>query len=116
MQLRLGITPKLALVLVLFAAALLAVVGTFAYNGGYVALQTATISELLSTINEKQAALESWTAERRASIATLAGVPGVADDLMAFTTANGAAPPASLAPSAAQAAHDQLIQELNARV
>jgi PAS domain S-box-containing protein len=116
MKLRLGITPKLALVLVLFAAALLAVVGTFAYNGGYVALQAATVSELLSTTAEKQAALESWAAERRASMATLASVPGVADDLMAFIAANGAAPLAGLAPSAAQAAHDQLIQELNARV
>jgi len=35
---------------------------------------------------------------------------------MAFIAASGAAPPASLAPSGAQAAHDQLIQELNARV
>src|SRR5439155_21060744 len=116
MKLRLGITPKLALVLVLFAAALLAVVGTFAYNGGYIALQAATVSELLSTTNEKQAALESWAAERRASIATVAGVPGVADDLMAFIAASRAAPPAALAPSAAQAAHDQLTQELKARV
>ncbi len=116
MKPHLGITPKLTLVFVLFAAVLLAAVGLLAYRSGRAALEAATISELLATTSEKQAALESWVEERQAAIATVASVPGIANSVTAYIAASAAVQP-NAAPSAAlQAAHDQLLHELQARV
>src|SRR5262249_51501287 len=112
----LGIIPKLTLVFALFAAVLVASVGVLSYRSGRAALQAATISELLATITEKHAALDSWVEERRTGIMALAGVPGLVDDVTAFIAARGAASSNAMVPPAAQAAHDQLIQEMSARV
>jgi signal transduction histidine kinase len=116
MKLHLGITSKLTLVFVLFAAVLLTTVGTLSYDSGRAALQAATISELLATTSEKQAALESWIEERQAAIAGLAGVPGIAGSVAAFIAADSAAPPEAPTPPALQAARARVLQELNARV
>ena len=116
MKLRLGIIPKLTLVFTLFAAVLVASVGALSYRSGRAALQAATISELLATITEKHAALDSWVEERRTGIMALAGVPGLVDDVTAFIAASGAASSNAKVRPAAQAAHDQLIQEMDARV
>jgi hypothetical protein len=112
MKRHLGITSKLTLVFVLFAAVLVAAVGALAYDSGRAALLVATASELLATTTEKQAALDSWVDERRAGIAGLAGVPGMAENVAAFIAAASSTSPA---PAAAQAARDRLIHELNAR-
>jgi signal transduction histidine kinase len=113
MKLHLGITSKLTLVFVLFAAIFVAAVGALAYDSGRVALQAATASELLATTIEKQAALDNWVDERRAGIDALAGVPGMADSVAAFMAASAAASPAA---PAAQVARDRLKHELDARV
>jgi PAS domain S-box-containing protein len=63
-KLRLGIATRLTLVFVVFAAVLLAGIGILAFENGRSALQAATVSELLSTAIEKQAALDAWMAER----------------------------------------------------
>jgi hypothetical protein len=48
-KLQLRLTPKLALVYVLFAAVLLLFVGVMAYYSGRSSLEAATASEMLST-------------------------------------------------------------------
>ncbi len=65
---RLGITPKLTLVFVLFAGAVLSGLNIPAYYSGRAALEAATLSELLTTAIEKQAALDAWIADRQHSI------------------------------------------------
>lgn len=60
---KLKLTPKLALVLRLFAAALLAGVVLLSYINGQRALKDAAVAELQSTAGEKQAALEGWIGE-----------------------------------------------------
>ena len=69
---KLGITPKLTLIFILFAGAVLVGLGIPAYSNGRTALETATVSELLSTALEKQAALDNWVAERQLSIGDIA--------------------------------------------
>jgi PAS domain S-box-containing protein len=81
MKLRLGIIPKLTLVFVLFAVAILAGISLLAYNSGRTALLNATTSRLLSTAIEKQAALETWVGEKREDIAVLAADPALASHL-----------------------------------
>jgi len=61
---KLGITLKLTLIFILFAGAVLVGLGIPAYNNGRAALEAATVSELLTTAIEKQAALNSWVADR----------------------------------------------------
>ena len=69
---KLGITFKLTLIFVLFAGALLAGVSLPAYNSGRTSLETAAYSELLATAIEKQAALNTWVADRQQSIGGIA--------------------------------------------
>lgn len=65
MKLRWGITQKLTLVFVLFAAGVLYIVSILVYSSGRKALQNATVSRLLSEAIEKQAALETWVEEKK---------------------------------------------------
>jgi hypothetical protein len=65
----LSITTKLTLVFVGFALLLLGGVGALAYRGGRAALEAATIADLLSTANEKEAALNAWSEDHRRDIA-----------------------------------------------
>ncbi|HSK66070.1 MAG TPA: PAS domain-containing protein, partial [Anaerolineales bacterium] len=77
MNVQFGITRKLALVLILFAALLLAGVGLLAYSSGRNSLRSATIAELLATAIEKEAALRSWVSEKEGDTTQLAGDPQV---------------------------------------
>lgn len=108
MKPRLSIKLKVTLVFVLFAAALLTGAGIFAYNSGRNALQAATTADLLSTANEKQAALNDWIEERLLDVAVPAGLPHLLDDIADLT----AAAPNS---SAERAAHDHLVRDLKPR-
>ena len=69
---KLGITLKLTLIFILFAGAVLVGLGIPAYNNGRAALEAATVSELLTTAIEKQAALNNWVADRQNSIGDIA--------------------------------------------
>jgi PAS domain S-box-containing protein len=106
-MLQLNITPKLAIVLVLFAAALLTVVGTQAYQSGHVALLRSTTSDLLSTALEKEASLESWLEERETDVVGLAASSYLSANLAVLVANPGTKP--------ARAAHDRLVAELNNR-
>lgn len=108
MKLRLSITLQITLVFVLFAAALLAGAGIFAYKSGHDALQAATAADLLSKANEKQAALGDWIKERLLDVAVPAALPHLLDDLTDLTTAKPDSP-------AARAAHDHLVRDLKPR-
>ena len=72
---KLRLTPKLTLIFVLFAAALLGVVNALIYNSGRNALERAAINELESIAGEKQAALDAWLNEGRSEIVALAADP-----------------------------------------
>jgi len=54
---KLKLTPKLALVLFLFALGMLIGVGMQAYTRGRTALEAAAVTELESTASEKEAAI-----------------------------------------------------------
>jgi PAS domain S-box-containing protein len=102
---KLGITPKLTLIFVLFAGAVLVGLGIPAYNNGRTALEAATVSELLSTAMEKQAALDSWVADRQHSIGDIANQ----GQLQETVTALIAAAPGS---ADARRLHADLVRQL----
>ncbi|HLF28618.1 MAG TPA: PAS domain S-box protein [Anaerolineae bacterium] len=102
---RLSITHKLALVFVLFAALLLAGVGLLAYQSGQAALQAATVSDLVSTSLEKQAAFEAWLEHQQSHLTVLASSPSV----LGFAADLNATRPGS---AEARLAHDHLVNEL----
>ena len=81
--------------------------GMFAYNSGRDALQAATTADLLSVVNEKQAALDDWIKERLMDIAVPAGLPRVLDDLADLTAAPDS--------PKARAARDHLVRDLKPR-
>ena len=69
------LTPRLALVFILYATILLLSVGVLAYNSGRNSLRSATISELEATALEKEAALNQWVEEKQSDLASLATSP-----------------------------------------
>jgi PAS domain S-box-containing protein len=102
---KLGITPTLTLVFVLFASAVLVGLGIPAYNNGRAALQAATVSELLTTTLEKQAALGTWVADRQHSIGDIANQTYLRETVTALI----AAAPGS---SGATQSHADLVSDL----
>ncbi len=72
MNLRLRIFPKLTLLLISFAAVLLAIVGGLAFQSGRASLEAATVGSLLATAIEKAAAMDNWAQEARSTIESLA--------------------------------------------
>jgi PAS domain S-box-containing protein len=105
MKLQPNITTKLSLVFVFFAALLLAGVGALAYASGRAALEAATISDLLSTAVEKEAALNTWVEDRQSDLTALADSSDLNQDVAVLIT---------VAPTStqAQAAHNRLVREL----
>ena len=69
------LTPRLAVVFVVYAAALLLGVGLLAYSSGRNSLRAATVSELQATALEKEAALNRWVEEKQTDIEALAANP-----------------------------------------
>jgi PAS domain S-box-containing protein len=96
------LTPRLAIVFILFATALLLGVGMLAYYSGRAALEAATVAELEATALEKSAALDTWTAERKADITALSHSPVILEQLGTFLTDS----------SNRKLAHDRLVREL----
>lgn len=78
---------KLTLVLVLFAAVLLAAVASLAYVNGRDSLEAAARAELLSTALEKEAALDAWILDQKNTVVALAESPGVQNDIGILTSA-----------------------------
>jgi PAS domain S-box-containing protein len=72
---KLKLTPKLTLVFVSFAAALLIVVGLIGYNQGQAAFKAATINELQTIAGEKEAAVADWVKKKQAHISVLSAAP-----------------------------------------
>lgn len=105
MKLSRSITTKLTLLFVLFAALLLVGIGALAYANGRAALEAATVSGLLSTAIEKEAALNAWVEDRQLDITALTNSPRLGDNAAALI----AAAPTS---AQAQAAHDNLVRDL----
>ena len=106
---RFGITPKLTLIFVIFAVALLAGLNLLAYNNGRQALGSATESELLLALTEKQAALDGWVEDGQMDVVRFSRLPSAA---AAAETLTGAAPGSA----EARAAHDALTREMQAFV
>jgi len=100
----LTITFKLTLVFVLFAAALLAGVGSLAYNSGRAALQTAITSTLFSIAKEKQTALDEWIEEAKLHIAAIAASQHLQEDVASLMAAPNY--------TKTRAFHDHLLADL----
>ncbi|MGE5375759.1 MAG: ATP-binding protein [Bacteroidota bacterium] len=99
------LTPRLTLIFIAYASALLIGVGLLAYESGRNALREATISELQATALEKESSLDRWVQDKASDIAALAADPTLIQETMTLTQAE----PGS---SAALAAHDTLIENL----
>lgn len=103
------LTPRLALVFILYATTLLLMAGVLAYSTGREALRSATISELSATSIEKQSALNDWMEEKRADIAALSSDPAIITEASALFHASSGSPEAN-------AARERLLQEFQTRV
>ena len=103
MKVKMGISLKLALVFVLFAAILLGSTGVLVYTDSKNTLQEATISELQATALEKQAALEDWANHKLLNIESLSELPELSVHLAELIATD----PGS---DAYRNAHDQIIE------
>jgi signal transduction histidine kinase len=103
----LGITVKLTLILVVFAALLLATISVLAYTSGSNSLQAAAISELLSTAIYKQTNLDSWIGGAQVHTTALASAPDFQKNLVGFLAAHSRGDTLE-----AQTAHADLIAEM----
>jgi PAS domain S-box-containing protein len=103
------LTPRLTLIFILYAAALLSVVGMLAYTSGRNSLRSATISELSATAIEKQATLNQWVEEKKSHIAALSADPTIIKDASKLMAAS----PNSLE---AQFAHDAFVAKIQPRI
>jgi PAS domain S-box-containing protein len=81
------LTPRLALVFILYAVALLLSVGVLAYDSGRDSLRAATISELQATALEKEAALNQWVEEKLGDNTVLAANPVILREASIVLTA-----------------------------
>ena len=88
---KLSLTSRIVLFFVLVAAVLLASVGALSYRSGSESLKAAAKSELLATVIEKEAALDTWFDERLDDLAQIGKDP----DLPEAAAALIAAAPAS---------------------
>jgi PAS domain S-box-containing protein len=84
---RLNLTPRITVVFVVYAAALLAGVGLLSYNTGRAALQASATSELLSAAIDKEIALNGWVDERLADLEATAASPKLRGEVARLTGA-----------------------------
>jgi PAS domain S-box-containing protein len=105
MRLRQGLTSRITMVFMVFAAVLLAGMGVMTYHNGRSSMESAAVSELLSTAIEKEWQINQWMSKQIADIESLAASPAI------LTMLNGlqAAPKNS---RAQQQAREQLAAEL----
>jgi PAS domain S-box-containing protein len=109
MKIKFGFTLKLTLGFLLFSAFILGAASLLAYSNGRAALQSAAVTELYSTAFEKQSALNTWVVDAEAHATALSSSPFIQEQTAGMVTAQAAGEQA-----AAQAAHDQLVAELQA--
>lgn len=74
-QIRLA--PKLALMLLIFATAIIVALGLFSFNSGRSALHDVTVAHLSSNTIEKQGQLDHFIITARDDISNLANIPTV---------------------------------------
>jgi signal transduction histidine kinase len=108
MRTRLGITQKLTLVFVAFAAVLVLGVGLFLYASAQAALEQAVKSELESVAAEKEAALRTWLDERLSEIVSISLLPGIRQDMSALQRFEAGS-------DEAQSGYFQLIERITPR-
>ena len=99
------LAPRLTLIFLFFALLLVGGVGGLSYASGRAGLQAATISELLATAIEKEAALNNWVDSHLDVVVTIAASPALREAMSALA----AAAPDS---ADARAARDRLVAEL----
>ncbi len=99
------LTPRLTLIFIAYASALLFGVGLMAYNSGRDALREATISELQATALEKESSLNGWVQDKQADIGALTTDPSIILAAYNLLQATPSSPEA-------QSAHDELIENL----
>ncbi len=104
MRRSLRLTPKVTLTFVVFAFLLLATLGLLAYRSGRISLENSTFLGLMSTVIEKESALETWISEAQNQIANLAASPSMQERVAAIRTNLESADISSI--------HDDLIREL----
>ncbi len=103
------LTPRLTLVFILYATALLLGVGFLAYDTGRNFLRSATILELQAAALEKEAALNRWVTERQTDMTTLAADPATIEEASVLLTAPQGSPEA-------QAAHRDFLASMQPHI
>jgi PAS domain S-box-containing protein len=101
--------PRLTLIFIAYASALLIGVGLLAYQSGRDALREATISELQATALEKESSLDKWVQDKQTDIRSLASDPAT---ILAASHLLQAAPGSA----DAQAAHKELLATLQPHI
>ncbi len=81
----LSITVKVTLVFLLFAVLMLTGVGALAYQSGRDALYRATVSDLVSTAIEKEAALEAWVDHYLTDVMSIVAQPHLSEQVEVLT-------------------------------
>jgi hypothetical protein len=106
---KLHLTSRLVLSFVLFAAVLLAAVGTISYRGGRSSLKSAATSEMHAVAIEKEAALDTWFEERLADVEELAHAVNLQEEIRILTAGGADA-------SGADTARRRIVAELQPNV
>jgi hypothetical protein len=106
---KLHLTSRLVLSFVLFAAVLLAAVGTISYRGGRSSLKSAATSEMHAVAIEKEAALDTWFEERLADVDELAHAVNLQEEIRILTAGGADA-------SGADTARRRIVAELQPNV
>jgi PAS domain S-box-containing protein len=81
------LTPRFTVAFIVYATALLLVVGLFAYGSGRTSLRSTTISELAGTAQRKETNLDSWFASKEALVSAVASDPAVIETASRLRTA-----------------------------
>ena len=104
-RLQVGITPKLTIVFVLFAALLVATVAALAFLSARAALLATNSSELVARAVEKETGLRVLITIREAELMSFAGSPYIRDQVAGLLTAGSN--------SARQEAHRNVVENLS---
>ncbi|GHA79056.1 response regulator [Cognatilysobacter bugurensis] len=82
-----GLTPRVFIVFVVFAAALLVGLGVLANRSGRESLKAAAMSELLSTAIVREGRIREWVSDQTQAVETMAASPLLAQAVRALATA-----------------------------
>ncbi len=103
------LTPRLTLAFILYATALLLVVGLLAYTSGRNSLRANTIAELEGTAQRKEDNLNRWADAEQSDLRALSTDPGLLSNVSTLMTAS---------PDSVEfhSAHDKFIASLQSRL